>query len=53
MGSSGEVVDGAGAWRTTYIREGTVAIMLFTMLLTAVLAALRLFNEADEYRTTA
>src|SRR5215472_807077 len=39
LGSSGEVVDQAGhAWRIADIREGTVAIMLFTMLFTAVLA---------------
>jgi putative membrane protein len=47
-------MDGAGhAWRIADIREGTVAIMLFTMLFTAVLAALRLFNAANERRTTA
>jgi uncharacterized membrane protein len=52
MGSSGEVVDGAGhAWRIADIREGTVAIMLFTMLFTAVLAAFRLIDAADEQRT--
>lgn len=54
MGSSGEVTDGAGhAWRIADIREGTVAIMLFTMLFTAVLAALRLFDAAGEDGTTA
>ena len=54
LGSTGEVMDGAGhAWRIADIREGTVAIMLFTMLFTAVLAALRLFNAANERRTTA
>jgi uncharacterized membrane protein len=54
LGSSGEVVDGAGhAWRIADIREGTVAIMLFTMLFTAVLAALRLLDAADEHSTRA
>jgi putative membrane protein len=54
IGQSGEVVDAAGhAWRIADIRESTVAIMLFTMLFTAVLAALRLFNAANERRTTA
>ena len=54
LGSSGDVVDGAGhAWRIADIREGTVAIMLFTMLFTAVLATIRLFATADEDGTTA
>jgi len=54
LGSSGEVADGAGhAWRIADIREGTVAIMLFTMLFTAVLAAFRLFDAADEHGTMA
>lgn len=48
LGSTGEIVDGGGhAWRIADIREGTVAIMLFTMLFTAVLAALRLLAERD------
>jgi uncharacterized membrane protein len=51
VGSSGEVVDQAGhTWRIADIREATVAIMLFTMLFTAVLAALRLLNAADAHR---
>jgi uncharacterized membrane protein len=51
MGSSGEVVDQAGhAWRIADIREGTVAIMLFTMLFTAVLAGFRLLGEAHDSR---
>lgn len=50
LGSSGEVADGAGhAWRIADIREGTVAIMLFT----AVLAAFRLLNAVDEHKTMA
>lgn len=51
LGSSGDVVDQAGhAWRISDIREATVAVMLFTMLFTAVLAGLRLL-AADERRT--
>ncbi|MBV9460888.1 MAG: carotenoid biosynthesis protein [Bradyrhizobium sp.] len=54
MGPSGEVADGAGhLWRIADIREGTVAIMLFTMLFTAMLAAFRLFDAANEDRTAA
>lgn len=49
LGASGEVVDQAGhAWRISDIRETTVAIMLFTMLFTAVLAALRLLDARDQ-----
>jgi putative membrane protein len=52
LGSSGDVVDGGGnGWRIADIRECTVAIMLFTMLFTAVLAALRLLDTADDHRT--
>ena len=48
LGSSGEVTDGGGhAWRIADIREGTVAIMLFTMLFTAMLATLRLLARQD------
>jgi len=44
-------MDGAGyAWRIADIREGTVAIMLFTMLFTAVLAALRLLNAEEQHK---
>jgi uncharacterized membrane protein len=49
IGQSGEVVDAAGhAWRIADIRESTVAIMLFTMLFTATLAALRLYGRARD-----
>jgi uncharacterized membrane protein len=49
IGQSGEVVDAAGhAWRIADIRESTVAIMLFTMLFTATLAALRLHGAARD-----
>jgi uncharacterized membrane protein len=49
IGQSGEVVDAAGhAWRIADIRENAVAIMLFTMLFTATLAALRLYGRARD-----
>ena len=49
IGQSGEVVDAAGhAWRIADIRESTVAIMLFTMLFTATLAAIRLCGRARD-----
>ena len=52
-GQSGEAVDAAGqVWRVADVREATVAIFMFTMLFTALLAALRLFVTATE-RTTA
>ena len=42
MGQSGDVVDAAGhAWRIADIRETTVAVMIFTMGFTALLAGLR------------
>jgi len=51
MGQAGDVVDAAGHdWRVRDIREATVAILLFTMCFTALLAALRL--RADARRTT-
>jgi putative membrane protein len=47
MGQSGEVADAAGhVWLVHDLRETTVAVMLFTMVFTALLAALRLANEA-------
>jgi putative membrane protein len=49
IGQSGEVEDAAGhAWRIADIRESTVAIMLFTMLFTATLAAIRLYDRARD-----
>jgi uncharacterized membrane protein len=49
IGQSGEVVDTAGhAWRIADIRESAVAIMLFTMLFTATLAAIRLCGRAED-----
>lgn len=43
MGQSGEVTDAAGkAWQIHDLRETTVAIMLFTMFFSAMLAALNL-----------
>jgi putative membrane protein len=46
MGQSGEVADAAGhVWLVHDLRETTVAVMLFTMVFTALLAALRLGQE--------
>ena len=43
MGQSGEVADAAGhIWRIQDVREATVVTVLFTMVFTSVLAALRL-----------
>jgi uncharacterized membrane protein len=43
IGQAGDVADAAGhVWRIQDLRERTVAVMLFTMFLTSVLAALRL-----------
>ena len=43
MGQSGEVADATGhIWRIQDLRETTVAVMLFTMFFTSMLAALRL-----------
>ncbi len=43
IGDSGQVADAAGhVWQTHGLRETTVAVMLFTMFFTLVLAALRL-----------
>ncbi len=47
MGQAGDVVDAAGHdWQVRDIREATVAILLFTMCFTALLAALRLCADA-------
>jgi len=46
MGQSGEVVDGAGkTWQVHDLRESTVAIMLFTVCFSALLATLRLLKQ--------
>ena len=46
IGLSGEVADAAGKiWQRHDVRETTVAIMLFTMFFTAILAALHLAKE--------
>lgn len=46
LGQSGEVADAAGrVWQIHDLRETTVAVMLFTMFFTALLAALRLVKE--------
>jgi len=46
IGQSGEVADAAGnIWQIHDLRETTVAIMLFTMFFSAILAALHLVKE--------
>jgi uncharacterized membrane protein len=46
MGQSGEIWDAANhIWRIQDVREATVAIMLFTMFFTAMLAGLRLATD--------
>ena len=46
MGQSGEVADATGhIWRIQDLRETTVAVMLFTMFFTSMLAALRLARD--------
>ncbi len=46
IGKSGEVADATGhVWQIHDLRETTVAVMLFTMFFTAMLAALRLVKE--------
>jgi putative membrane protein len=46
MGQSGEAVDAAGrAWQVGDLRATTVAIMLFAMVFSALLAALRLARD--------
>jgi len=43
MGQAGEAIDARGyGWQVHDIREATVAIMLLTMVFTALLAALQL-----------
>ena len=49
MGQNGEVADAAGhIWRIRDLRDTTVAVMLFTMLFTSMLAALRLARDEGE-----
>jgi putative membrane protein len=49
IGQSGEVVDAANhVWRVADLRETTVVILLFTMVFTSVLAALRLATDAAD-----
>jgi uncharacterized membrane protein len=46
MGQSGDIVDAAGhVWRIADIRETTVAVMIFTMGFTALLAVLRVMKK--------
>ncbi|WP_050403030.1 carotenoid biosynthesis protein [Bradyrhizobium embrapense] len=48
MGQTGKAVDARGyGWQVHDIREATVAILLFTMVFTALLAALRLLRQAS------
>ena len=47
IGQTGEAVDARGyVWQVHDIREATVAILLLTMVFTALLAALRLLQHA-------
>jgi uncharacterized membrane protein len=49
LGQSGEVVDAAGhVWQVRELRETTVAIMVFTMFFSALLAALRLAGDGPD-----
>ena len=51
MGQTGEAVDGRGyGWQIQDIREATVAILLLTMVFTALLAALKLLRLASSNR---
>ena len=46
IGQSGEVTDAANhVWRIADLRETTVVILLFTMVFTSMLAALRLVTD--------
>ncbi len=48
LGQTGEVSDAGGRiWRVEALREATVAVMLFTMVFTSLLAALRLAESAS------
>ena len=49
IGQTGEVVDAANhVWRIEDLRETTVVILLFTMVLTSLLAVLRLATDAAD-----
>ena len=49
LGQSGEVQDAAGTvWRVQDLREATVAILVFTMVFTGLLACLRLVKPLDQ-----
>ena len=49
IGQSGEVTDAANhVWRIEDLRGTTVVILLFTMVFTSVLAALRLATDAAD-----
>ncbi len=49
IGQSGEVVDAANhVWRIGDLRETTVVILLFTMVFTSMLAALRLVTDSAD-----
>ncbi len=51
LGQSGELRDAAGAvWRVHDLRETTVAILIFTMVFSGLLAALRLARETGGSR---
>jgi uncharacterized membrane protein len=48
MGQTGEAVDARGyTWQVHDIREATVAILLLTMIFTALLAALRILRQTS------
>jgi putative membrane protein len=48
MGQTGEVIDARGyGWQVHDIHEATVAILLLTMVFTALLAALHLLRQAS------
>ncbi len=50
---TGDVIDATGhLWRIQDIREATVGVFIFTMLFTAILAALQLPSPGNE-RTAA
>jgi uncharacterized membrane protein len=52
MGQSGHVADAAGqVWRIQDIREAAVAVFLFTMAFTSLLAALRLWSDRQGQST--
>ncbi len=49
IGQSGEVADAANhVWRVGDLRETTVVILLFTMVFTSMLAALRLVTDTAD-----